>query len=55
MIVRLWDPATGTALQILKVAVTVGKISFSRDTQYLKTDIGSLYLVSSSNYADGYK
>jgi hypothetical protein len=47
--VRLWDPATGTALQTLEVAVTVGRISFSRDAQYLETDIGSLCLVSSSN------
>ena len=45
----LWGLATGTALQTLEVAVTVGRISFSRDAQYLETDTDSLCLVSSSN------
>ena len=41
--IRLWDPATGAALQMLKVGTTVSKISFSSDDQYLETNRGLLF------------
>jgi hypothetical protein len=47
--VRLWDPATEAVLQTLEVDVSLHSISFSRDTQYLKTNRGLLSLQSSSN------
>ena len=45
--VRLWNVATGAALQTLEVAATVSNISFSRDGQYLETSRGLLSIQSS--------
>jgi hypothetical protein len=36
--VRLWDPSTGTALQTLRIDVTVQTFSFSIDGSCLETD-----------------
>src|SRR6202044_3756501 len=40
--VRVWDGARGTTLQTLDVAATLGRISFSKDGQYLETARGPL-------------
>jgi WD40 repeat protein len=42
--VRLWDAATGAALQALKCPKSIRELSFSRDGQYHETDSGLLYL-----------
>jgi WD40 repeat protein len=40
--VRLWDSATGSALQTLKTDVIVQYLSFSSDGRYLDSDRGQL-------------
>ena len=36
--VRLWDAATGAALQLLGVDVAISRLSFSKEGPYLETD-----------------
>jgi hypothetical protein len=45
--VRLWNPATGAALQTIESGATIRRIPFSRDGQYLETNRGLLSLRSS--------
>ena len=40
--VRLWDAATGAALQTLKVDVAIRSLSFFKEGPYLETDRGLL-------------
>ena len=42
--VRLWDSATGTALQTLQIDAIIDRISFSEYENYLETDRGLLEL-----------
>ena len=44
--VRLWDAATGAALQTLEINQSLESLSFSGNGRYLKTDRGSLSLSS---------
>ena len=44
--VRLWDAATGAALQTLKIGIVINKLLFSTSGQYLKTDRGVIDITS---------
>ena len=47
--VRLWDGATGAALQTLNPGIVIRNLSFSSDGQYLETSRGRIGLIELSS------